>query len=512
MYELFKRAVDTVKNMPPNLRFGLSVAAILVLGGTILIYSWARHINYSVLYSGLPPEEVGSVVNELDRMKVPYHLTGDGSTVSVPDEKVGEVRVRLASAGVPSGGAVGYELFDKTTMGTTEFVQKLNYRRALEGELMRTIAGLSEVAAARVHIVIPEKHLFVEDEVPPTASIVVKLRPGAQLDKRKLTGIMQLVAASVEGLQPEHVTVLDYAGNLLSPMGAGDPEVALSARQLDLQKSVEAYLQTKAQSLLDGVVGPGKSIVRVNAELNFEKVDKTVEQYDPDNLAMVSQEQNEETSSDNATTAEGGGSGGKTTKTNTITNYETNKTVQHIIAQTGNIERLSVSVIVDGKPGAKPAGEAETPEFTPRSTEELDRLSSVVKNALGYSADRKDDFQIVSVLFDREDFKEEQKQLDKLDKRQLVFDVGKKVLQVLAILAALFVLRRIVKKALAAIKNWVPPSPPRPVRAAVPTIEEEPMELIVPEKRKAKLTDQMSQVAKERPAEIARVIRTLMIE
>ena len=512
MYELFKRAVDTIKNMPPNLRFGLTVATVLVLGGTILIYSWARHINYSVLYTGLPADEVGSVVNELDRMKVSYRLSGDGTTITVPEEKVGEMRVRLASAGIPSGGAMGYELFDKTSLGMTEFVQKLNYRRALEGELTRTIAGLSEVAAARVHIVIPEKHLFVEDEVSPTASVVVKLRPGSALDKRKLNGIMQLVASGVEGLRPENVAVLDYAGNLLSPVGGSDPAVTLSARQLDLQKSVESYLQTKAQSLLDGVVGPGKSIVRVNAELNFEKVDKTIEQYDPDNLAMVSQESNEETSSDNSTNSEGGGTGGQTTKTNTITNYETNKTVQHIVAETGNIKRLSVSVIVDGKPGARPAGEGAEPEFTPRPTEELDRLSTVVKSAVGYNPERKDDFQIVSVLFDREDFKEEQKQLDKLDKRQFFMDIGKKVFQVGLVIAALFILRRILKRAMMAIKNWAPPPPPKQVRASFPSIEEEPVEPILPERRKAKLSDQMGQVARERPAEIAKVIRTLMMD
>jgi len=511
MYELFKRAVDTVKRMPPNLRFLVVVSAIVVIGGTALIYSWARSINYSVLYGALPPEDVGTVVDELERMNVPYRISSGGSSISVPDGKVGEIRVRLASAGLPTGGAIGYEVFDKSSMGMTEFVQKLNYRRALEGELTRTITGLTEVAAARVHIVIPEQKLFVEDEVPPTASVVLKLRAGNSLSQKKIHGITQLVASGVEGLQPDHVTVLDYSGNLLSASNSTDPSVTLSARQLDLQKSVEAYLQGKAQSLLDGVVGPGRSIVRVNAELNFEQVEQTIEEYDPDNLAIVSQEQNEETITDNSTTAEGGNSGSQTKRDNSIVNYEVNKEVKHIVAETGNIQKLTVSVIVDGKPGARVKGEEAAPALIPRSSEELQQLSSVVKNAVGFDDIRQDNFEIVSVPFDREYFRDEQEQLTSLEQRNYFMNIGTKALQIIGLIIALLIIRRVWKKTVRAIKSWVPPPPPPPPPAPKIVQDEvgEPLHL---EKRKPKLSEQMTDVAKERPEEMAKVIRTLMID
>lgn len=511
MYELFQRMMDTIKRMPPNLRFMIVVSTILVIGGTVLIYSWARHMNYGVLYANLPPEDVGAIVDELEQMKISYRLSGGGSTVSIEESKVGEARVRLASSGLPTGGAMGYEIFDKSTMGMTEFVQKLNYRRALEGELTRTITGLSEVASARVHIVIPEQKLFVEDEIAPTASVVVKLRAGARLDKRKVNGIQSLVAAGVEGLRPENVTLLDYGGNLLSPSVGADQVAALSARQLDLQKNVEAHLQGKAQSLLDGVIGPGRSIVRVNAKLNFEQVEQTIEEYDPDNLAIVSQERNEETTTDNSNTVEGGTAGSQIRKDNSITNYEVNKTVQRIVSETGNLEKLTLSVIVDGKyePAAKGGGE---PVFTPRSAEEIAQLSSAVKNAVGFDDTRHDNFDMVSVQFDREYFKDEQAELDRLEQRNFLMDLGIKALKILGLVAAFLILRKVWKRVVAAVKAWVPPPSATRKLAPRPVIEEEPGEPIVPDKRKPKLTDQMSQVAKERPEEIAKVIRTMMIE
>jgi flagellar M-ring protein FliF len=511
MYELFQRMVDTVKRMPPNLRFMIVISTVLVVAGTVLIYSWAQHMTYGVLYADLPAEEVGAIVDQLEQMKIPYRLSGGGATVSIEESKIGEARVRLASAGLPSGGAMGYEIFDKSTMGMTEFVQKLNFRRALEGELTRTISSLSEVASARVHIVMPEQKLFVEDEIAPTASVVVKLRAGARLDPRKVNGIQQLVASGVEGLHAENVTILDYAGNLLSPAASGDPVAMLSARQLDLQKSVESYLQNKAQSLLDGVIGPGRSLVRVNAKLNFEQVEKTVEEYDPDNLAIVSQERNEETTSDNSATAEGGNAGSQVKKENTITNYEVNKTVQRIIAETGNIEKLTLSVIVDGKYGP-PAEEGGEPAFTPRSTEEISQLSGALKNAVGYDDNRHDSFEMVSVQFDRDYFKDEQSELDKLEQRNFFMDIGMKALKVIGLVIAFLFIRKMWKKIVSAVKAWVPPPPPPPKPAPVQRIEDEPAEPIMPEKRKPKLTDQMSEVAKERPEEIAKVIRTMMIE
>jgi flagellar M-ring protein FliF len=298
--------------------------------------------------------------------------------------------------------------------------------------------------------------------------------------------------------------------SIVPPMN--DPTVALTGRQLDLQKAVESYLQAKAQSLLDGVIGPSRSIVRVNAQLNFEKVERTIEEYDPNNLAIVSQEKLEETTTDNSNTSEGGSSGSETRKDNTIVNYEVNKTVQHIIEETGNIEKLSVSVIVDGKYGANP----ETGEtvYSTRSPEEISQLSTAVRNAVGVDDDRQDSFEMVSVQFDRQYFQQEQEQLDQLEQRQFLMDVGVKALQIFGIIIGLLILRRYWRKLVNTIKSWVPPAPRQPAPAHVRSSggDEEKPEPIEPEQRKARLTDQMTTVAKEKPDEIAKVIRTMMIE
>ncbi len=513
---MFIHWLDTFRAMDANRRFMAITIVIGLIVGVVSVGWWARHVTYGVLFSRLPAEEAGQIIDQLDQMKVPYRVSDGGTSILVSSSDVPDVRIRLAAAGFPRSGSVGFEIFDKTNLGMTDFLQKVNYRRALEGELAKSIASLEEVSAARVHIVIPENRLFKQDQKATTASVLVKVRSGS-LGRGKVAAITHLVASAVEGLDASRVTVLDQNGTLLSAAEDESSLGAMSNRQLELQKDVEMYLQDKSQSLLDGVLGARKAIVRVNATLNFEQAEKTVEQYDPENLAIVSQEQTVEKTSDNNTDAEGGKSGGQTSKENTLTNYEVNKTVQKIVSAVGTIQRLTVSVIVDGtysKPeGAGTGAGADQPAtFTPRSQEELDRIGALVKSAVGIQPERNDHVEVVSVAFDNSQLQEDRKELEKIEKREFYYDIARKVGYGIAILAALFIGFKILKKAGRMLGGLTSGTAAAGDLSGVPSIIDDKIPALVPERRKARLSDQMINVAKERPDEIARVIKTMMVE
>ncbi len=283
---LFKNIGEFIRMMSPSqaiMLFGV-VAGIIV--GVFVISNWVYSVNYSTLYSNLEPSEAGEIVSYLNEREIPYKLTDGGKNIAVPSDDVYSVRISLASQGLPRTGNIGYSIFDQSNLGMTEFLQNLNFRRALEGELMRTIMQLSDVQAARVHIVMPKDRLFKKDQVEATASVVLKLKRPDGLTKSQIAGITHLVASSVEGLKPGNISILDYNGNLLSSEMKSDVLAGLSSSQLEVRKNVETYLEDKAQTMLDGVIGTGRSIVRVTAELDFQQMEKTSEMYDP-NSAVV---------------------------------------------------------------------------------------------------------------------------------------------------------------------------------------------------------------------------------
>ena len=277
--KLFKNIGSVVSQMSPSqVMMLLGVIAGTIIGGTYVV-GWVGDTTYSTLYSGLDEAEAGEVVTYLSENKIPYQITGNGRTIEVPSSDVYQVRLSLASQGLPRGGNIGYSIFDQNNLGMTDFLQNLNFRRALEGELTRTITQLNEVQAARVHIVMPKERLFKEDQKEATASVVLKLS-GLGLSKQKVNGISHLVASSVEGLKPANITILDYNGNLLSSGQKNDEVAGLSSSQLEANKQVEQYLENKAQTMLDGVLGLQKAIVRVTADLNFQQLERTSEIFD----------------------------------------------------------------------------------------------------------------------------------------------------------------------------------------------------------------------------------------
>jgi flagellar M-ring protein FliF len=510
---VFKGATDFIGRMTPSqvmMLFGVVAGTIV---GIIFLSGWLKDINYARLYSNLESAEAGEIVNYLNTNNVPYQIADNGGSIDIPSDQVYKVRLALASQGVPKAGTVGYSIFDQNNLGMTDFLQNLNFRRALEGELTKTIMQLSEVQAARVHIVIPKDRLFKEDKKEPTASVVLKLRNRAGLAKAQLAGISHLVASSVEGLNPENISIIDYDGNLLSGGQARDQLAGLSTSQLEVRQNVESYLQNKAQSMLDGVLGAGKALVRVTADLNFQQLERTSESFDADKPSVRSEER---TTSSSATSDKAEQARENTQEDNSqtvVTNYELNKTVEHLVNAVGTIQRLSVAVTIDGSyQTPKESTEGGEKVYQPRSQEELDRLAGIVKNAVGFDTQRNDQIEIINVPFDREQVEVDREALDTMYQRDMYMEIGKKVGIVLLVLLALLYLKRKSKKLFAALGRILPPPGPARAYRSEPGMpaDEEPQVIVAA--RRPRLVDQMKATAKEKPEEIAKVIKTMMIE
>ncbi len=373
-------------------KIGIGVAAIVSIVAVVMLMNWANKPTYGVLFSNLEPQDASQIVNKLKSAAVPYELGDQGKSILVPKNKVYELRLQLAGEGLPKSSIVGYGIFDKPTFGMTDFTERVDYKRALEGELEKTILQLDEVQGASVHIVIPEKTLFRSQQQKTTASVFLKLKDGAHLNPEEINGIQNLVAASIEGLSPDNVTIVDSKGDMISRKTSGID--ALTSSEYDLQTKVENYLSNKAQSMLDAVLGPGNAIVRVSADLDFNQVEKTTEQYDPN--SVVSSEQTMQQQS----MVPGDSLSNSSGQTNKVTNYDVGKTIEKIVGSVGSIKKLSVAVMVNGKYTAIDKGGVQTVEYKPRSQQELAQLTSIVESAVGYDASRGDQVSLVNIPFE----------------------------------------------------------------------------------------------------------------
>jgi flagellar M-ring protein FliF len=422
---------------------------------------------------------------------------------------------------MPRSGNIGYSIFDQSNLGMTEFLQNLNFRRALEGELMRTIMQLSDVKAARVHIVMPKNRLFKEDKKEATASVVLKLKSSGGISKSQVAGIAHLVASSVEGLKPENISIIDYNGNLLSSEMKSDKLAGLSSSQHEVRMNVEKYLEDKAQSMMDGLVGVGKSIVRVTAELDFQQVEKTSELFDPNSTVIRSEEKTEEIKTASEKQEETAESSDENRIESSVTNYEINKTIEHIINSTGSIQRLSVAVLLDGiyKEVENDEGIIEL-VYESRAQENIDRIAAIVKNAIGFDPQRNDQIEVVNLPFDKTSMEYEQDKLDSIYQYELYYDIGKKVGMFLLAVIAFLYFRKKVKKLFVTLGKIVPAAPimvasSRPVtpdQEGVENREVEPVPEVEIKKRTPRLVDKMQETAKNRPDELAKVIKTMMVE
>ncbi len=386
---------SVVKKLTLAQKVGLAAAFIASIVAVIALITWANNPTYGVLFSNLEAQDASKIVDKLKQASVPYQLGEDGKAILVPKDRVYELRLQMAGQGLPKSSVVGYEIFDKPTFGMTDFTQKVNYKRALEGELEKTILQLDEVEGASVHIVIPEKTLFESQQKKTTASVFLKMKDGAHLSDGEVNGVQRLVAASVEGLDPGEVTIVDERGNLLSRKSSGVD--ALTSTQYDTQTRVENYLANKAQTMLDAVLGPGNAIVRVNASLDFSQVEKTTEQYDPNSVVLSEQTMQQHSAVPGDTT------NGNSGQTNTVTNYDVGKTVEKIVGTVGGVKKLSVAVLVNGKYTAIDKGGEQSVEYTPRSQQEINQLTNIVKTAVGFDPPRGDEVSLVNIPFENSD-------------------------------------------------------------------------------------------------------------
>jgi flagellar M-ring protein FliF len=388
--------VDGFRNTTENLkaRFGgLSFNQKVLFGAvatasmiSIAVFSlWLQKEETAVLFTNLSPEDASVALEELAKQDVSSELINGGTTILVPEQAVHRLRVELAGKGIPTSGTVGFEIFDGKQYGLTEFLQNVNFKRALEGELTKSIESLQGIQSARVHLVLPKPSIFKKLDAPATASVVLRLGRGARLEENRIAGIQSLVAGSVENLDSGQVTVIDQYGKVLS-MEIKDGDTGRTEDQLALRKNVESYLARKAGVMLDRVLGPDRSIVQVDATLNFEKIDRESELYDPRNTVVRSEVRNEATDPVDGVTDE-----------NSTTNYEINRTVEHIVGETGGVKRLSVAVFVDGHYEADQDGNA--PLYLPMTEDEMTQLRRIVQTAVGLDAARGDQIEIVNMRF-----------------------------------------------------------------------------------------------------------------
>ena len=378
---------------------GLPLFSSLAYAGFVIF----DRLNYAPLYSNLSPQDGAAIVKELDAEKIPYSISGGGSVIEVPRGVIYQTRLRLAGKGVSAGGGVGFEIFEKTPFGASEFTQQVNYLRALQGELSRTINALSAVQSSRVHLALPARSNFLGPEEKPSASVVVELRPGYHLSPDQVQGIVNLVASSVPKLSSDKVTVIDSTGR---PLKEIIPAAATTeAERLNLLKlQHEQELEQRIETMLDPVLGPGKVVVRANVQINPQETQMTKEQFDPDNKVVRSQRQTMDDSGGGKTGGTPGVQanipGGEATKvsqetaskrSSEIVTYEVGHTTSRIFEPRGQIQKLSVAVLVDGK--------YEKDKYVPRTKEEVEVIKGMVKRAVGFDDDRGDEIEVANVAF-----------------------------------------------------------------------------------------------------------------
>ncbi len=458
MKDFLSQFLEQFKNMPVSRKIVYGAVVFFIIAGCASVFMWANKAEYKKVYSNLTTEDAVAIVERLKKQKIPYKLNRDETGIMVPADQIHKVRLMLAAEGLPRGGGVGFEIFDKTDFGTTEFVQHLNYQRALQGELARTIKEIDQVKDARVLIVMPKDSVFVEDTKPPSASVFLKLKE--KLGADKVQAVIHLVASAIEGLTPDLVTVIDANGKVLSSGMPDDESAEYSSRftyKLDYEKNMAGRIQT----MLEGIVGVGKAIVRVTADMDFSQVDVNEEIYDPDTQVIRSQqlvadsiEKKNDTenkiSSVNPigeTTGTGGKSEKKSHQDDTI-NYEISKTIRVTQRPVGTVQRLSVAAVLDGTYKWEKTEGGRKKVYNPRTQDEINQFTTIVKQTMGYSADREDQVSVESIPFSTGDVwgDSDEFESDRFDWKKMRDDYGRAIANILLIaIIFMFVVRPLIK-------------------------------------------------------------------
>lgn len=402
--------VDAIGKLGPQRLAAMGAVTLALMGFFAFVIFRFSQPAMTTLFTDLSLQDSTAIVKELDTRGIKYEMRQDGATIMVPKDNALRLRMDLAGKGMPSGGGVGYEIFDKgDAFSTTNFVQNVNHVRALEGELARTIRALDRVQQARVHLVLPERQLFSREKNEARASIVLKTR--GEIDAGQIRAIRHLVATAVAGLKPESVSIVDEAGRLLADGAQSDASASVMADEK--QTGQERRIRTQIEDIVASIVGRGRARVQVAAEIDFNRVQQTSESFDPESRVVRSTQtrtENQATTeakdgqvsvSNELPGAASGGAQGNTkdasNKNEEVVNYEISKTTRNEVIESGRIKRLSVAVLVDGI-YTKPAGAAEA-VYQPRPPEELERIATLVRSSIGFDAKRGDNVEVVNLRF-----------------------------------------------------------------------------------------------------------------
>ena len=419
-----QQALQRLNALSQRQKLAAAAAVALAIAMLVGVWLWSRTPDYAVLFSNLEERDGGAIVTSLQQQNIPYRFSPGGGAILVPSGVVHDVRLRLAAQGLPKGGLVGFELMENQKLGVSQFLEQVNFQRALEGELARTIRSISSVAAARVHLAIPKQSGFLRDEQKPSASVMVNLYPGRTMDAAQVAGVVHLVASSVPQMANDRVSVIDQNGNLLT--NRSDPllSAGLDATQLNYIREVETGYIRRIATILAPLVGDDNFKAQVTADVDFNRVEETAETFKPNpspDQAIRSQQSSEQGTRDagaqgvpgalsnqppvpatapiTAPTAGGASAGAEApfsgNRAATI-NYELDRTIQHTRQALGQVRRLSVAVIVNHRSETLPNGETRTVELTP---DEISRITSLVREAMGFSQARGDSLNVSSAPF-----------------------------------------------------------------------------------------------------------------
>ncbi|MEX9251192.1 flagellar basal-body MS-ring/collar protein FliF [Pseudenterobacter timonensis] len=426
------KSAEWINRLRANPKIPLIVAGAAAIAIIVAMVLWAKSPDYRTLYSNLSDQDGGAIVTQLTQMNIPYRFSDNGGALEVPADKVHELRLRLAQQGLPKGGAVGFELLDQEKFGISQFSEQVNYQRALEGELARTIETLGPVKSARVHLAMPKPTLFVREQKSPSASVTVNLEPGRALDEGQISAVTHLVSSAVAGLPPGNVTLVDQSGHLLTQSNTSGRD--LNDAQLKYANDVESRVQRRIEAILGPIVGASNVHAQVSAQIDFSNKEQTEEQYspngDPAQAVMRSRQLNETTQIGGAypggvpgalsnqpapanagpittppannqngqqnaqqqTTSTASSSGPRNTSRNETTNYEVDRTIRHTKMNVGDVQRLSVAVVVNYKslPDGKPL---------PLTADQMKQIEDLTREAMGYSEKRGDTLNVVNSPF-----------------------------------------------------------------------------------------------------------------
>lgn len=443
-----------------NQKVTVAASGLVVILGLSAVVFFSSRTDFGLLYGKLDSEEAGKIIASLEESQTPYKVGQGGGTIYVPNDKVHLTRMKLATKGLPKADGVGYEIFDKPSFGMSDFVQRANYNRALQGELARTISQIDGVESARVMIVAPENRLIIDPTKKPTASVFLKLRNAGLMSAQGVNSVRFIVANSVPGLKYSSVSVVDNFGNTLSANDEEGSSAAMSGTRLAAQRNLERYLTEKVEGMLGAVLGPGQVVVRVSAEINHDQTTKTAEIYDPAGKVERMVQKKDETT-DNVATIPGGTpgtpintntstnqtgnpiNGNRLTRVDLTTEYSISKTTTNTVEMAGTVKRVSAAIFVNKKPG-------QGGQRADRQPTEIEQLRRVAQNALGLqlgtSALREDQIVVEEVEFNDVAATQLNQQLDKDKNYMFIWEIVRSSLYVLLGFGALLAFWKMVRR------------------------------------------------------------------